>query len=141
MFLWKYLRAIRHLGCTCMILRCFLASRKSLSYSQRGVAWLPHVRPLNHLYEGKGSKTLGKEKRVTKRNVASRFGQSDGLRVNRNLQHPRKSRVIYPSAPLFCPPSLIFRLLSLFFSHTPYYPELRLIDTRLPAVIYISRVI
>lgn len=88
--------------------------------------WLPHVRPLNHLYQGKGSKTLGKGKRVTKRNVASRFGQSDGLRVNRNLQHPRKSRVIYPSAPLFCPLSLIFRLLSLSLAR-PIIPNYALL--------------
>lgn len=39
---------------------------------------LAHIRPLNHLYEGEGSKVRD-EKRVTKRNVATRLGQTDGL--------------------------------------------------------------
>lgn len=37
-----------------------------------------NVRPLNHLYEGEGSKVRD-ERRVTKRNVATRLGQADGL--------------------------------------------------------------
>jgi len=41
-------------------------------------SWLRQVHPLNHLYAGEGSKARD-EKRVTKRNVATRLGQTDGL--------------------------------------------------------------
>lgn len=92
-----------------------------------------HIRPLNHLYESERSKVRDeKEGNEEKCRDSARTGGR--TRVNRNLQHPRKSGVIYPPAPL---PSLLTPTLL----RTPYYPELRLIDTRLPAVIYISRVI
>lgn len=37
------------------------------------------LRPLNHLYEGEKIEDVRDEKRVTKRNVATRLGQADGL--------------------------------------------------------------
>jgi len=82
-------------------------------------------RPLNHLYEDEGSKSRD-ERRVTKRNVATR--RADGLGLI-EIYSTLGNQELY----------ILPRVRSL--SRTPYYPELRLIDTRLPAVIYISRVI
>lgn len=75
-------------------------------------------------------------------------GRTDGLGLieiystlgNQELYiHPRaRCRRSYGHCSLPLRPS---RCLSNHPSRTPYYPELRLIDTRLPAVIYISRVI
>lgn len=59
-----------------------------------------HIRPLNHLYEGEGSKVRD-EKRVTKRNVATRLGQTDGLGLI-EIYSTLGNQELY-TLPRFCP--------------------------------------